>query len=266
MIINEIIQHEITKVCQVAGYLWQKGWAERNAGNISLDLTGLAEDTQWDIKNSRYISHILPAEASGKLIFITGTGERLRDLADQSEKIACIIKIDEKAQGYYIIWGGEGNRMFRPSMEFISHLSIHLYNERSQNNNRCVLHSHPIELIAISHHPYFGHDESALNTAIWSMLPEVRVFVPRGIYLAPYEITGSEALSNITIEGLKSRDVVLWSKHGALTTGRDAQEAFDFMDVANKGVTIYLKCLQAGFTPEGLTGDEMKGLEILFNL
>jgi rhamnulose-1-phosphate aldolase len=151
-------------------------------------------------------------------------------------------------------------------MEFISHIGIHLSNEQANNHNRCILHSHPIELIAISHHPFFGHNEEALNKAIWSMLPEVRVFIPRGIFIAPYKITGSEELADLTIKGLKSRDVVLWSKHGALTTGRDALEAFDYMDVANKGVVIFLKCLAAGFTPDGLTDEEIRDLEILFKI
>ena len=264
MIINEAIQNEIKKVSLVGGYLWERGWAERNAGNISIDLTGLARLTK--IKGARYIPESLPPAAAGKLIFVTGTGKRLRELVDKPEKAGCIIQIDERAKGYHIVWGGEGTSSFRPTMEFISHLGIHLSNEQSKNNNRCVLHSHPIELIAISHHPFFGHNEQALNKAIWSMLPEVRVFVPRGIYIAPYKITGSKALADLTIKGLKYRDVVLWSKHGAVATGRDAMEAFDYMDVANKGVVIYLKCLQSGFIPEGLTDKEIRDLEILFKI
>ena len=27
---------EIDRICEVAGYLWEKGWAERNGGNISV--------------------------------------------------------------------------------------------------------------------------------------------------------------------------------------------------------------------------------------
>ena len=32
---------EIGRIAEVAGYLWTKGWAERNGGNISVNLTGL---------------------------------------------------------------------------------------------------------------------------------------------------------------------------------------------------------------------------------
>ena len=30
---------EVEKVAEVAGYLWQKGWAERNGGNITVNIT-----------------------------------------------------------------------------------------------------------------------------------------------------------------------------------------------------------------------------------
>ena len=93
------------------------------------------------------------------------------------------------------------------------------------------------------------------------MLPEIRVFVPKGIFVAPYELPGSEALANLTIEGLTKRSVILWSKHGALATGEDAIKAFDYIDVANKGAKIYLMCLQAGFVPEGMSQQDMKDLE-----
>ena len=32
---------EVGKVAEVAGYLWQKGWAERNGGNITINITEL---------------------------------------------------------------------------------------------------------------------------------------------------------------------------------------------------------------------------------
>lgn len=30
---------EVEKVAETAGYLWQKGWAERNGGNITVNIT-----------------------------------------------------------------------------------------------------------------------------------------------------------------------------------------------------------------------------------
>lgn len=262
MKLNNDVRAEISKVSEVAGYLWQRQWCERNAGNISVNLTGLIEVKDKNLNPERYIKTSMPTEAAGMTIFISGTDERLRDLIHKPEEAACIIHIDEKAAGYSIVWGGTNKPGLRPTSEFVSHLGIHLANTKANSNFRCVLHTHPIELIAISHHPKLGADEVALNKALWSMLPEIRVFVPRGINIAPYELPGSEALANRTIEGLKTRDVILWSKHGALAVGKDAIEAFDYIDVANKGALIYMKCLQAGYVPEGMTEEQMKGLEV----
>ncbi len=261
--LNSLVEKEISKISEIAGYLWDRGWSERNAGNISFDLTNIIEIQDSVLPEFTYQSMKLPLEIAGSVIFITGKGERLRDLVHSPEKSACILVVDKEANGYYIVWGGSKSD-FRPTSEFASHIAIHLYNRYSDNQHRCVVHTHPIELIAISHHPLLGHNEESLNKALWSMLPEIRLYVPRGVCLASFELPGSKALANLTIKGLKTRDVVLWSKHGALATGKDAIEAFDFIDVANKGATIYLKCLQSGFIPEGMSDQQMKDLETLF--
>ena len=35
---------EIEKVAEVAGYLWEKGWAERNGGNITVNIPAQVAD------------------------------------------------------------------------------------------------------------------------------------------------------------------------------------------------------------------------------
>ena len=43
---NEKLMAEIGRIAEVAGYLWTKGWAERNGGNISVNLTDLMSDVE----------------------------------------------------------------------------------------------------------------------------------------------------------------------------------------------------------------------------
>lgn len=43
---NEKLMAEIGRIAEVAGYLWTKGWAERNGGNISVNLTDLMNDVR----------------------------------------------------------------------------------------------------------------------------------------------------------------------------------------------------------------------------
>ena len=38
------LKAEIDKIAEVAGYLWQNGWAERNGGSITVNVTAYADD------------------------------------------------------------------------------------------------------------------------------------------------------------------------------------------------------------------------------
>ena len=40
------LDNVVGQVAETAGYLWQKGWAERNGGNITVNVTGYAGDQQ----------------------------------------------------------------------------------------------------------------------------------------------------------------------------------------------------------------------------
>jgi rhamnulose-1-phosphate aldolase len=130
-------------------------------------------------------------------------------------------------------------------------------------DHKAILHTHPIELIVLSHHELFN-DEEKFNLSLWKMCPEVRVFIPDGVFCAEYKLSGSEELADLTIAGLKSRNVVLWEKHGALATGETIDKAFDYIDVANKGAKMLMLAWSSGFEPKGLTYEEMKELEKFF--
>ena len=41
---NAKLAAAVNDVAEVAGYLWQKGWAERNGGNITVNITDCVTD------------------------------------------------------------------------------------------------------------------------------------------------------------------------------------------------------------------------------
>ncbi|MEA3505605.1 MAG: rhamnulose-1-phosphate aldolase [Bacteroidota bacterium] len=252
------VKEQLEKVSRIADYLWSREWAERNAGNISINLSAYFVNKEIQNKG-RFIECDLPVEAGGLTLFVSGKGCYLRDLINKIDKAACILHINSKATGYYIIWGG-CSANFEPTSELISHLKIQYFNSLHNPKHIAVVHTHPIELIVMSHHNLF-QDENEFNKSLWMMCPEVRLFVPKGVSCIPYALPGSKALAEITIKGLKNRDVVLWEKHGALATGEDAEKAFDYLDVANKGAKLLLTAWSAGFQPKGLTDKELKELE-----
>lgn len=263
--LNRAAMKEIDKVSDTAKCLWQKGWAEKNGGNISVNLSGLV-NAPGDLGRFRHVPiNDYPKGSAGMLFFVKRTGERIRDMI-RPKKGGCIVRIDDDAKGYHVLWEGAGAGGTRATSEFISHVMIHLGMVERGSDRRAVVHTHPLELIALSHNPSYNHDEELLNKVLWRMLPEVRACIPRGIAITPYTMPGSRQLAELTLAGLRRRDVVIWNKHGAIAGGRDALEAFDYIDVANKGAAILLKCLSSGFEPEGLSAKEMAAFEREFRL
>ena len=50
------LRKEVEKIAEVAGYLWQNGWAERNGGNITVNVTNMVDD---EIRNMPAISGVM---------------------------------------------------------------------------------------------------------------------------------------------------------------------------------------------------------------
>ena len=89
------LKAEIDKVAEVAGYLWQKGWAERNGGNITINITEWVDDAMRAlpaIGPSVPIGTKLP-ELEGCWFYCKGTGRRMRDLARDPMANGSIIRI-----------------------------------------------------------------------------------------------------------------------------------------------------------------------------
>lgn len=262
--LNEKVEREVAKVQEVSQYLWQREWAERNGGNISVDVTDIFGESETDSKHLP-LPLKLPAGAAGRIYYVKGTGQRIRELRDPSYA-GCILKIGDDAQSYQILWGGTAAENFAPTSEFISHIKI-LEAKREQGAaDRAVVHTHPLELIALSHHPDISQNSDLFTYTCWKMLPEVRAFVPRGIGVVPYCLPSSEEMADATVDKLLVNDVAIWEKHGATASGRDVLEAFDYIDVANKGAKLYLMCLASGYEPEGVSRENMEILKRVFNL
>lgn len=264
------LQTTLMQIAEVAKYIWEKGWAEANGGNLSINVTDQIGKFPNRLSSCCFTEdRRIPKQLAAHAFLITGSGLRKRDLISGRtglEENAGIILINQEASGYYLIWGGKSQRGFKPTSELCSHLSQHLDLIQRGSDHRAMLHTHPIELIAISHARKFSDSSKKLTKILWSMLPEVRFFLPKGIGVVPYTLPGSQKLADLTINALRKYDVALWKKHGAVATGKDLMDAFDFIDIANKGATIFLRCLASGFDPEGLSDRELNELQKEFGL
>ena len=67
----------IDQVAEVTGYLWQKGWAERNGGNITVNVTEFADQELREmpaLAPAIRIGKVLP-NLRGKYFYAKGTGK-----------------------------------------------------------------------------------------------------------------------------------------------------------------------------------------------
>ena len=130
---------------------------------------------------------------------------------------------------------------------------------------KASVHTHPIELIAMTHCPKFLEKDVATNL-LWSMIPETKAFCPRGLGIIPYKLPSSVELAEATIKELQDYDVVMWEKHGVFAVDCDAMQAFDQIDVLNKSALIYIAAKNMGFEPDGMSQEQMKEMSVAFNL
>lgn len=260
---NPAIAAEIDKIAEVAGYLWQKGWAERNGGNITVNITEHVNDELRGLTpiSPRYpIGLTLPA-LKGCYFFCKGTNRRMRDLARRPMENGSIIRITDDCSSYEIV----ADNPVKPTSELSSHLSMHARMIADGKGYKAAIHTHPIDLVAMTHNPEFLKKD-VLTNLLWSMIPETRAFCPKGLGIVPYRMPSSVELAEATVEALSEYDVVMWEKHGVCAIGPDIMEAFDQIDVLSKAAQIYLTARAMGFIPTGTTPEQMKELQIAFNL
>lgn len=254
----------VWQVAETAGYLWEKGWAERNGGNITVNITEHIDDEMRRmpaISEPKAIGTVLP-ELKGCWFYCKGTQKRMRDLARDPMANGSIIRILDDCASYEIV----ADNPVMPTSELPSHLSVHNYLLAKGSPYRASLHTHPIELVAMTHNKKFMEKDVATRL-LWSMIPETKAFCPRGLGMVPYLMPSGVELAEATIKAIDDDyDVVMWEKHGVFAVDTDIMSAFDQVDVLNKAALIYIASRNMGFEPDGMTDAQMKELTDTFGL
>ena len=241
-----------------------KGWAERNGGNITINIT------EWIDEQMRELPAISERIAIGKTLphlkdcwfYCKGTQKRMRDLARDPMGNGSVIRITPDCAHYEIV----ADAPVAPTSELPSHLAVHDYLLAKNSPYRASLHTHPIELVALTHSKKRMEKDAATHM-LWSMIPETKAFCPRGLGMVPYMLPSSVELADATISAIEDDyDVVMWEKHGVFAVDTDIMSAFDQVDVLNKAALIYISARNMGFEPDGMTDSQMKELTDVFNL
>jgi len=257
----------IFEVAEIAGYLWQRGWAERNAGNISVNISELLTQEPGNFEQYSFFELNKPYPAlSEKYFFISGTGRRMRDLAREPLSNALFIKLNKQGNGYHIITIGDNKPTdnFLPTSELPTHLAIHQMILNRGSNEKVVMHTHANELVALTQIGEFCNEEK-LNRLLWGMHPETIIFVPNGVGFVPYTTPGTQEIAEKTLKALQNHQVALWEKHGIFSIGKSVFDTFDTIDILAKSAKIFFLTKSAGYRPQGLNNNELEKLKQIAN-
>ena len=75
------------EIAEISGYLWQKNWAERNAGNFSIDITDEIDLHELSNSHQQNIMMEIPyPELEDRVFIVSTTGSRYRDIAKNPQR------------------------------------------------------------------------------------------------------------------------------------------------------------------------------------
>ncbi len=253
----QALKETIAEISDTARNLWEKGWAERNAGNISVNVTELLSNEEMSFFNNVSSEPFYGTRYTlrDQVIIVTAAGSRMRDLAKDPWEHLCLLKINESGT-HFKPWPEKGRE---PTSELPTHLAVQDMLMRTNSTAKALLHTHATELIALTQIREFCSTGS-LNHLLWTMHPETILFVPKGLGFIPYEIPGTSGIADVTAKALEDHPVALWEKHGVLATGTTVADAFDTIDILAKSARIFFLVKSAGYEPEGLTDEQLNEL------
>ena len=225
---------------------FRKGRHERNGGNLSYRIKPeeieevkdqLAAPTNW-VPNGVSVPKL-----AGEYFLVTGTGRYMRNVILAPEENIGIAKIDDKGENYAVVWGLTVGH--KPTSEFPTHLKNHEIKKVLTNGvNRVIYHAHPTNIIALTF--VLPLDAKAFSHELWEMATENPVIFPEGIGVVPWMVPGGAEIADATSELMKKYNLVIWAHHGMFCCGKDFDEAFGFMDTAEKAAEICVKVRSMG--------------------
>ena len=251
---NDLIESipELEDASQVCHWLASWKWSEAAGGNFSVRIDKLPENIHnFSGKTPQSLPRAVPV-LSGTYMLLTGKGARARDIAS---------KVEEGVGLYWILQGGEefvslwGNN--EPTSELHAHLAIHEMLLEVRPTHRAILHTHPANLIALTHIPEM-RDASQLSDLLLRMQSEARIHLPQGLAYIHFNLPGSHALGETTSQALREANVALWHMHGAIATGESISQALDYLEIVDKAAQIYWRLVSSGIEPSGMTDEHLR--------
>ena len=227
----------IKEIGRIATYMYNDGWDERNAGNISYLLYD--EDVKPYLKKAKVIKEIpigMPIkELAGKYFLITGTGKYFRNVEIDPEDTLGIIRVSKDGLVAELVWGYKNGG--RPTCELVSHLVAHAVRLKQDKNHRTVVHTHPTYIVVMDATNDF--DENELAHKLWQTHTEAIAVFPDGVGLVPCMVNGTNDIGKATAKKLEEYRLVVWSNHGIDGTGGSLDETYGLIEVVEKSAKMF---------------------------
>ncbi len=227
---------------RTATTMYEQGWDERNAGNISLLLSEEQVAPYLETNGKQAVQRLLPIgfcepSLAGKYFLVTGTGKYFKNVAADPACNVGLIRIAPFGETAQLLWGFSDGGTF--TSEMAAHMMSHAARLSVDASNRVVMHCHPTNLLAMT----FVHElnERAFTRTLWQMCTECMMVFPDGVGVLPWMVCGTNDIGRATAEKMKEVRLVVWAQHGIYAVGSSLDEAFGLIETVEKAATVYLK-------------------------
>lgn len=249
----------VRRFIRMTGDAFQKGWHERNGGNLSYrirpeEMAGLRNFLHAP-QNWAHAGVRVP-DLAGEYFLVTGAGKYMRNVAESPEENLAIVRMDDAGEKCAVVWGLENGG--QPTSELPTHLLTHAVSKQKENGRRVIYHAHPANLIALSF--VLPLTDAAFTRELWGMITECAIVFPDGVGVVPWMIPGSGDLASITGRLMEQHSIVVWAHHGVLCAGLDFDDTFGLMDTAEKAAEISIKVRSMGGARQVMTKDQIRAM------
>lgn len=242
------------------------GAAEGAAGNMSVCLRQPVDaGVLLPLVKNIELPHHVP-DLAGMMIFITGSGRRLRDVAeDPFANLACVLVEPGGRTGK--VFTSPQAKFTRVTSEFNSHLAVHHDRMRSSDVRfHTVVHAQPLHLTMLSHQDGY-QDEKFLNRHLLRWQPETILNMPEGIGVVPFILPGSAQLVVETQLSLRERRIIVWARHGVVARADDSiLHAVDLIEYAETAAHYEYLNLLSGEQGGGLSPEQIREICAMWNV
>lgn len=133
----------------------------------------------------------------------------------------------------------------KPSSELKLHLCVYRHNALAQ----AAVHAHTVAATALA----------CAGVGLTEPLVAPVPLQLGKVHVAPYAITGTQAVADSILPYVEDNNAVLLANHGAITWGRDLWQAFTRMETLERCAQIYIQVRALG-TPQYLTAQQEQDL------